>query len=211
MRRRAVVPRTQAPPRVPDAELVERCQTGDTAAWRALHERYAPAIHRFIAALGIPPEEREDAEQDVFVAVYRNLARFRGEAQLSTWIYRIAVRHAIRLGRQRRLKGLLSSEPVTESHSEPASDPAERVSDLRLLDRMLRKLSAKKRTVFVLFEIEGMPVPQIARVLGCPENTVWSRLHQARLDMLKTARKALTPGTVPVKRPRRSAASARRS
>src|SRR4051794_41742990 len=126
MPERRVARRAQGSSQISDRELVERCQMGDTSAWRALHDRYAPAIHRFIAALGIPPEEREDAEQDVFVAVYRNLARFRGEAQLSTWIYRIAVRHAIRLGRQRRLKGLLSSEPVTESHSDPASDPAER-------------------------------------------------------------------------------------
>src|SRR5256885_8532464 len=205
--RRQIAKRAQSKSQVADRELVERCQMGDSAAWRTLHDRYAPAIHRFVGALGIPPAEREDAEQDVFVAVYRNLARFRGEAQLSTWIYRIAVRHAIQLGRQRRMRGSLGSAAVAETYAAPPPDPSERVSDLRLLDRMLSKLSAKKRAVFVLFEIEGLPVHQIARVVGCPENTVWSRLHQARLDMLRTARRSTD--SAPRSRSRRAAAGTR--
>jgi RNA polymerase sigma-70 factor (ECF subfamily) len=91
-----------------DDELVDRCRLGDTNAWRTLYERYSPSVHRFISALGIPPEEREDAAQDVFMAVYRSLGRFRGEAQLSTWIYRIAARHAVRMGRRRRVRDFLS-------------------------------------------------------------------------------------------------------
>jgi RNA polymerase sigma-70 factor (ECF subfamily) len=59
-----------------------------------------------------------------------------------------------------------------------------------MLDRMLTRLNPKKRTVFVLFEIEGLKVDEIARVVGCPENTVWSRLHHARSEMLKMARRS---------------------
>jgi RNA polymerase sigma-70 factor (ECF subfamily) len=65
------------------------------------------------------------------------------------------------------------------------------------VDRLLAKLSPKKRMVFVLFEIEGLPVDEIARVVGCPENTVWSRLHHARAEMLAMARKA-EKGPAPV-------------
>src|SRR3954467_13345372 len=156
----------------PDDELVERCRMGDTGAWRILYERYSPSVHRFISALGIPAEEREDAAQDVFLAVYRSLGRFRGEAQLSTWIYRIASRHAVRLGRRRRVRELLSTLAVREPPPPPAPDPAERASRLHMLDRMLSRLNPKKRLAFVLFEIEGLPVEEIARVVGCPENTV---------------------------------------
>src|SRR3954464_16006725 len=92
-----------------DAEVVQRCRLGDMGAWRQLYDRHAPSVQRFISALGIPREEREDAAQDVFLAVYRSLGRFRGEAQLSTWIYRIASRHAVRLGRRRRVRDLLSA------------------------------------------------------------------------------------------------------
>ena len=173
-----------------DEELVDRCRLGDTNAWRTLYERYSPSVHRFISALGIPPEEREDAAQDVFMAVYRSLARFRGEAQLSTWIYRIAARHAVRMGRRRRVREFLSVLALREPPPPATPDPSERASHLHMLDRMLTRLNPKKRTVFVLFEIEGLKVDEIARVVGCPENTVWSRLHHARSEMLKMARRS---------------------
>jgi len=175
-----------------DEELVDRCRLGDTNAWRTLYERYSPSVHRFISALGIPPEEREDAAQDVFMAVYRSLARFRGEAQLSTWIYRIAARHAVRMGRRRRVREFLSVLALREPPPPATPDPSERASHLHMLDRMLTRLNPKKRTVFVLFEIEGLKVDEIARVVGCPENTVWSRLHHARSEMLKMARRSST-------------------
>jgi RNA polymerase sigma-70 factor (ECF subfamily) len=175
-----------------DDELVDRCRLGDTNAWRTLYERYSPSVHRFISALGIPIEEREDAAQDVFMAVYRSLARFRGEAQLSTWIYRIAARHAVRMGRRRRVREFLSVLALREPPPPATPDPSERASHLHMLDRMLTRLNPKKRTVFVLFEIEGLKVDEIARVVGCPENTVWSRLHHARSEMLKMARRSAT-------------------
>jgi len=181
---------TPAPAAASDGELVERCQRGDSNAWRALYERHAPAVHRFISALGVPADEREDASQDVFIAVYRSLRSFRGEAQLSTWIYRIAARHAGRMGRRRRVREFLSAVALREPPPPPIPDASERACHLHLLDRMLGQLAPKKRTVFVMFEIEGMAVDEIARVVGCPENTVWSRLHHARTEMLKLAKRA---------------------
>lgn len=172
-----------------DRVLVARCREGDLAAWRALYDRYAQPVFRFIGALGVPADEREDAAQEVFVAVYRGLAQFRGDALLSTWIYRIAARHASRLGRRRRLRALLSLQSPPEPEPEREPDPVERTSDLRLLERMLSKLSPKKRAVLVLFEIEGLHVDEIAKVVGSPENTVWSRLHHARAELTKMARK----------------------
>ena len=91
-------------------------------AWRLLHERYAPVIHRFLAAFSVPPEEREDACQEVFVAVFRSLRRFRGEARLSTWIYRIAARHATRTGRRRRMRTMLANLLVREPPPPPIAD-----------------------------------------------------------------------------------------
>ena len=190
--KRPVVSPSLSPAPIADDELVDRCRLGDTNAWRTLYERYSPSVHRFISALGIPAEEREDAAQDVFMAVYRSLARFRGEAQLSTWIYRIAARHAVRMGRRRRVREFLSVLALREPAPVGPPDPSERASHLHMLDRMLARLNPKKRTVFVLFEIEGLKVDEIARVVGCPENTVWSRLHHARSEMLKMARRSGT-------------------
>ena len=177
---------TQAP--LADAELVRAARIGDMSAWRGLYERYAPLVHRFSAALGVPIEEREDAAQDIFIAVFRSLRHFRGEAQLSTWIYRIAARHAIRLGRRRRTRELMRLAMLKEKPAITA-DPSERSTQIATLDRMLAKLPPKKRTVLVLFEIEGLSAKEISDVVGCPENTVWSRLHHARAEMVKAARR----------------------
>jgi RNA polymerase sigma-70 factor, ECF subfamily len=174
-----------------DAELVNACRAGNMEAWRSLYERYAPLVHRFSAALGVPPDEREDASQDIFIAVYRSLRHFRGEAQLSTWIYRIAARHAIRLGRRRRTREAMRLTMLKEKTS-VSNDPSERSVQMATLDHMLAKLPSKKRTVLVLFEIEGLSAKEISDVVGCPENTVWSRLHHARTEMVKAARRMVT-------------------
>jgi RNA polymerase sigma-70 factor, ECF subfamily len=176
------------PSTVADAELVRLCRGGDVLAWRSLYERHAPLVHRFCAALGVPSDEREDAAQDIFIAVFRSLRHFRGEAQLSTWIYRIAARHAIRLGRRRRAREMMRVMMLKEK-TPTVVDPSERTTQLATLDRMLAKLPPKKRTVLVLFEIEGLSAKEISDVVGCPENTVWSRLHHARAEMTKAARR----------------------
>src|SRR3954452_18996006 len=124
MNRRPAATSTLSPSPIPDDELVERCRMGDTGAWRALYERHSPSVHRFISALGIPVEEREDAAQDVFMAVYRSLGSFRGEAQLSTWIYRIAARHAVRMGRRRRVREFLSVLALREPPPPAPPDPS---------------------------------------------------------------------------------------
>lgn len=174
-----------------DTELVTRCRNGDHAAWRMLHDRHAPTVFRFLSALGVPPSEREDACQDVFVAVYRSLDRFRGAARLSTWIYRIAARGAGRAMRRRRMHALLSQLLQREPAPPPDPDPSERSARLALLDGMLERLSEKKRLVLVLFEIEELPVDEISKIAGCPENTVWSRLHHARSELAEMARKSV--------------------
>jgi len=181
-------PTLPKPAVVADAELVRSCRAGDRVAWRGLYDRYAPLVHRFSAALGVPPDECEDASQDIFIAVYRSLHHFRGEAQLSTWIYRIAARHAIRLGRRRRTRENMRLTMLKEKPPISA-DPSERSVQVATLDRMLAKLPPKKRTVLVLFEIEGLSAKEISDVIGCPENTVWSRLHHARAEMVKRARR----------------------
>jgi RNA polymerase sigma-70 factor, ECF subfamily len=154
-----------------------------------LHDRHAPTVYRFLSALGVPPEEREDACQDVFIAVYRSLDRFRGAARLSTWIYRIAARGAGRAMRRRRMHTVLATLLLREPAPPPEADPSERSARLATLDSLLTKLAPKKRLVLVLFEIEELPVDEIAKIAGCPENTVWSRLHHARTELTTLARK----------------------
>lgn len=182
---------------MPDRDLVALCVSGDSAAWRALYDRHVGQVIRFVSALGVAMADKDDAVQDVFVAVYKSLPSFRGDAQLSTWIYRIAARHVARLASRRRLRDMLSHvlwremkyEPEARQGYQNALENVERSSELEMLDRMLEKLSPKKRTALVLFEIEGLPVEQVAEIVGCPVNTVWSRLHHARAELTKLATK----------------------
>lgn len=169
-----------------DAELVSRCCAGDRLGWRLLYERHASLVYRFLAALGIRDPEREDACQDVFMAVYRSLPSFRGESQLSTWIYRITARTTGKLIQKRRLRSALAAMMLSEP-APPPPDASEETARNLILDRMLDRLNPKKRLVLVLFELEGVPVEEIARIAECPINTVWSRLHHARLDLTKMA------------------------
>jgi len=172
--------------RVSDHELVSRCCAGDRSAWRALYERHAALVFRFLSALGVRDPEREDACQDVFLAVYRSLPSFRGEAQLSTWIYRITARTTGKLIQKRKLRSALTNT-LTQEPAPTLADPTEQAARALMLDGMLDRLNPKKRLVLVLFELEGVPVEEIARIVGCPTNTVWSRLHHARLDLTKMA------------------------
>ena len=174
-----------------DQDILAGCRHGDRSSWRALYDRYAPIVHRFLATFGVPPEEREDACQEIFVAVYRSLTHFRGEARLSTWIYRIAARYASRAARRRRVRTMLSSLLLREPLPPPAPDASERTERLRMLDELVAKLSPKKKLVLVLFEIEGLPIEEVAQIAQCPENTAWSRLHYARAELMAMARKRL--------------------
>jgi len=122
--------------------------------------------------------EAQDAAQETFLAIHQGLAGFRGEAKLSTWIYRIAVRTAYRIrGRHR------PSEPLVEELADPAPGPeasAEAREQTRGVLTAMNALPADQRVVLALFAIEGLRHGEIAEVLGIPEGTVWSRLHQAR-------------------------------
>jgi RNA polymerase sigma-70 factor (ECF subfamily) len=173
--------------------LVARCCAGDRGAWRSLYERHAALVYRFLAALGVRDPEREDACQDVFLAVYRSLPSFRGESQLSTWIYRITARTTGKLIQKHRLRQALATMMLSEPMPAPP-DPSEETTRGLMLDRLLDRLHPKKRLVLVLFELEGVPVEEIARIAGCPTNTVWSRLHHARLDLTKLAGKMAKKG-----------------
>ena len=119
--------------------------------------------------------DADDAAQEVFLVVFRELPKFRGECRLSTWIYRIAVRIAFRVKAKTSRNGPLDQEPAIET-----PDPALRRESRRLLARALAGLSADHRAVLALFSLEGLSHREIAETLGIPEGTVWSRLHLAR-------------------------------
>jgi RNA polymerase sigma-70 factor (ECF subfamily) len=104
------------------------------------------------------------------------LASFRGEARLSTWVYRIAIRAALRV-RARRAP----TEPITDEPAAPRGpNPGEAQEQRDRLLAGLAALSTDHRIVLALFAVDGLSHGEIAETLGIPEGTVWSRLHLAR-------------------------------
>ena len=99
---------TRARPAAPaidaDSELVVQLQGGSEVAFRTLVERYQSRIYRTIFSLLRNPEEAEDVAQEVFVEVYQTIGRFRGEASLSTWLYRLATSRALKNRRRANAK-----------------------------------------------------------------------------------------------------------
>jgi RNA polymerase sigma-70 factor (ECF subfamily) len=156
---------------------VRHCVLGERHAWRQLHRRYYPIVTAFLGRMGLSRGEIEDASQNVFLRVFKGLGSFRGEAELKTWIYRVCLTEASRTHRRLGVTKLLR-----ELFARHATDAV--VSPTGPLDSMLQsaleRLKPAERAVFVLCEMDGLSTPEIARIVGCPEATVYRRLHYAR-------------------------------
>ncbi len=123
-------------------------------------------------------EDAQDLTQDIFLAVYRNLPKFRGEAKVSTWIYRIALNRIRRYLRRQRFRKLLV--PLETLRGHPTQDPPTLPPAYQALHRHLRQLPEPFRTVIILFYFENLSIREIAETLGVAEGTVKSRLNRAR-------------------------------
>jgi RNA polymerase sigma-70 factor (ECF subfamily) len=119
----------------------------------------------------------EDVAQDAFVRAWRALPRFRGEAQLDTWFYRILVRQAANHRRWRAVRERHGSDAPVEAHGidAPRGDPALRGR----IVRALAELSPRQREAFVLVHLEGFTVTEAAALLGRRTGTIKSHLHRA--------------------------------
>jgi RNA polymerase sigma-70 factor, ECF subfamily len=158
-----------------------RCVEGDPAAWRLLHRRYQPLAVAFLRKLGVQERDLDDASQDVFVELFRYLPRFRGEADPKTWLYRLCITQARRTRTRNRLRRAADILLARSPEAAPVASPGfcEQAARRRIA-AALAQLSDGDRTVFVLFEMEGLAGEQVASIVGCKEATLWRRLHYAR-------------------------------
>lgn len=173
-----------------DVRLVAACLAGNEQAWRTLYDAQFPFVFRTARRLGIPQDEAEDVAHDVFVIAHRRLADF-SEGRVSTWLYRIAANVASNRHRRRRVRERLQDWiPVWGNEESQRPDrAAEKTSASAAVDRVLARMSPKKREVFALFELERLEGEEIAERVGCPVGTVWTRLHHARKEFVQIARK----------------------
>ncbi len=187
-----------------DAALVAALQRGSEAAFRALVEQYQDRIYGTVFSLLQNAEEAEDVAQEVFVEVYQTIARFRGEATLGTWLYRLATSRALKSLRKARaqkrfafLTSLLSQpdnprpdniRPEPPDHAHPLA-LLEAQQQLQLLRVQVARLPEQQQVAFLLRHEQDLSYEQIAAVLGTSLSAVESLLFRAR----QTLRKRLQP------------------
>lgn len=164
-----------------DSPLLLACLRGNHEAWRSLHFRYYPVTIAFLRKFGVKESDLEDAAQEVFLQMHRYLPRFRGNAELKTWLYRLCITQARHLRRRRRLSDALRSWFSLRPDSVRVSSPEfSEESAGRRIRLALDSLSEDDRLAVVLYEMEGLAGKQVAEILRCTEATLWRRLHYAR-------------------------------
>jgi RNA polymerase sigma-70 factor (ECF subfamily) len=149
-----------------------------------IYDRYFPFVWRCLRAFGVGPGALDDAAQDVFLVVHRQLGAFRGESSAKTWLYGIA-RHVASNHQRRDQRKQAPLEPLVSEPAHPDPGPLERAEDAEaaaFVATFVAGLDDKKRDLFILAVLEEMTIPEVAAALGIPLNTAYTRLRTVRGD-----------------------------
>jgi RNA polymerase sigma-70 factor (ECF subfamily) len=183
-----------------DQALVARCQKADITAFNEIVSRYKGKIYNYLYRMTGNAEDAEDLTQEVFVRMYTNIASFRAEASLSTWLFRIAGNlsvDAFRRGKKDRELSHSLDAPVAGADNDDGQSATRDVPDWSqepetLLGRKelgahiqaaLQKLPPKLRSAVVLHDVEGLAYEEIAQTERIPLGTVKSRIFNARVAL----------------------------
>ncbi|WP_374990005.1 RNA polymerase sigma factor [Rhizobium sp. TH2] len=188
-----------------DAELMAMAREGDETAMRVIVRRHNQQLFRLARAVLRNDSEAEDVVQATYVSAFTNLASFRNQSQLATWLTRIALNEALgRLRKARRTTALeeldmpsgsrsanLIQFPLAISAPDPEAEAA-RNQARRLLERAVDSLPLTFRPVFILRDVHGMNIEETASLLDLKPETVKTRLFRARKLMREAIEKELT-------------------
>lgn len=172
-----------------DQTLIDRCRSGDAAAFEPLVQKYRDRAWRLAFHVLRDREDAWDVTQEAFVRAWQALPSFRGQSAFYTWLFRIVVNVASDRARQRAARGrAFGTERVPEEDWERAmvdqgaapDDEARRAEERERITQALAALPEHHRTIIMLSDLEGLSYREIAEVLDVPMGTVMSRLHHAR-------------------------------
>jgi RNA polymerase sigma-70 factor (ECF subfamily) len=156
----------------------------DELTFDRVYAEHFPFVWRCLRGLGVPEVGVDDAAQDVFLIVHRQLGAFRGQSTVRTWLFAIlrnvASNHRRAVGRR-----AAGRESASQEVSPGAPGPLEHAQNLEaaaFVQSFLAGLDEKKRAVFVLGALEEMSMPEVAAALSIPLNTAYTRLRRARED-----------------------------
>jgi RNA polymerase sigma-70 factor (ECF subfamily) len=172
------------PEAISDAECVRKLQRGETDAFETLIRRHQKTIFNLAYRMLGDYDEAAEISQETFLSAYRAIDNFRGDANFSTWLYRIALNHATTRRkslntRQQRSVPIENTEPASDPHPGPA-ESMEKKEIRQRVQQALNKLDPEDAAVILLRDLQDVPYEEVARVLEIPIGTVKSRLHRAR-------------------------------
>jgi RNA polymerase sigma-70 factor (ECF subfamily) len=192
-----------------DPVLIGHARRGDTAAFEVLMRRHNRRLYRTARAILKDDAAAEDALQEAYIAAYRHLDAFRGEAQVATWLTRIVVNQALQALRRTRRERVVVLFDDAPDNPDRASAPDDyqsrdigtpenamlRSEMRRLIERKIDDLPDGYRTVFMMREVEDMTVDETASALGIPVATVRSRLFRAKARLRESLAEELDVAT----------------
>lgn len=159
-----------------------RANLGDL---RRLYAEHADFVRRVVLKLGGPSTDADDLMQEVFLVALHRIGMLQDPTAARSWLYGISVRVVASARRRAKLRRVFSLDESQEpSGGETPASSFEKREASEKVYRLLDKIAEKKRTVFIMYELEGMSGEEIAAVVGCPVKTVWTRLHHARKEFL---------------------------
>ncbi|MCL4820862.1 MAG: sigma-70 family RNA polymerase sigma factor [Vicinamibacteria bacterium] len=174
-----------------DNELLERCRSGDQAAWSALVARHARKVFSVAWRFTGRSDEAEDLTQEIFVKVYQQLSRFDPQSgQFPAWLMRVARNHAIDNYRKRREERVRRADDpaILDAMADAAAGPLEdvvRKERAEIVRAGLAALPAELREPLILCDLRGLPYEEIAHTLGLPLGTVKSRINRGRTELAR--------------------------
>src|SRR5262245_23618900 len=180
-----------------DAELVARAQVKDFAAFEELLDRYEDKVFRLAYRFVRNETEAQEILQDTFLSIWRKLHTFKGDAQFSSWLYRVAANAALMRLRAQRRHPEISTEELPTGYLDnngqlPAAGenwarrPDDQLQSEELREHIQRAVDALPelyRTVFLIRDVEGLSTEETAEVLNISVPTVKTRLHRARIAL----------------------------
>lgn len=188
----------------PDQELVARTQAGDAEAFDELVVKYTPRLYGLVYNMTSNHEDTGDLLQDIFAKAFRSIGGFRGQSSFYTWIHTIAVNMTINFVKKRGRRFTMSLDDVDSGiQNDPVFIEATSGSDPRReaglgelqkrLNAALQTLSNEHRAVVTMFDIQGMPHAEIAKILKVSEGTVRSRLFYAHRQLQNHLQEFINP------------------
>jgi len=172
-----------------ELELLEAARGGDERAIDELLRLHETQVYRFGLRMCGSEEDAKEVLQETLLTAFRNVHAFRGDAELSTWLYQIARSHCARATRKRagapdELLALDSAVAASTPAEEPGPDAASHARQIgRVLEVAIRALPDKLREALILRDVEGLSAEQAAAAAGIEVRALKSRLHRARLQV----------------------------